>query len=161
MTTINTTPTMPEPLSIYVIHSPEDRRRHAIEVAAYYDYIREEEQRQRTIEQAKIAEANRVLTDDDYYALALKRKAEQDAREAAREAERQAAADAKAAYLASAPDVAVISETSPYLFLQQVALWASRGYTISETADMHVLPTYFCASMNKPEPAAPAAKKVK
>lgn len=140
----------PAPLDITKLHSPAEVLRHKAEQAAYFESVRAEEQRQRMKEQAEKAYANRVLTPDEYFAEALKRQAEQQARDDQREFERQAERDAKAAYLESTPDIAEVSERSEFSFLQGVIHWASKGYTLTGDGITAFLPGFYCCRLNKP-----------
>lgn len=148
--------TMPAPLDNTKIHTREQYRDWQRRMHAYHVALNEQEQQEAKKAEAKAAEANRILTDAEYDKLAQEREAAKQAKKAARDAEAKAKADEKADYLASMPEVAVVSETNPYTFLLQITHWASLGYSLSETADIAVLPSYYSASFNKPAPSKKA-----
>lgn len=138
------------------LHTREEYKAWQDAMHDYHAAVREEKEAEGRKAAAQLAESQRVLTDAEYHAIAIKRKAEQDSRDAAREAERQAVADAKAAYLSSTPAVAEITENSPYSFLMAVIHWAARGYSMPEQADItFIAPSYYAAKLKAPE-AAPA-----
>lgn len=128
---MNETLTMPEPLSIYELHSPAKQRAHAAQVAAFRDAKREEEATQRRKQEAAAAAADRPLTDDEYFALAVKRLADQRAKDAQREAERKAREDADSAYLASTPEIAEAMANDPFTLLTKLEPWFARGYRMT------------------------------
>lgn len=125
-------------------------------MAAYRDALRAQEERTRKRDEAAKAHANRVLTDEEYYQQALEREAQKQAQAAERQAEEQRKKEEKAAYLASLPDVAEVSERSEFLFLQGVIHRAKQGYILEPNGiDAFMLGFYSCR-MVKPE--APARK---
>lgn len=151
---MNETLTMPEPLDPSRLHSPAEVRAHANKVAAYRDAVREEEAAQRRKQEAAEAATNAPLDEDGYFKLSLKRQQEQQAKDAQREAERKAKEDEEAAYLASLPDFAEVSEHSEYLFLTKLAAWIGKGYRVTEESVRYWVPGFYCVTL-----AAPATTK--
>jgi hypothetical protein len=153
MTNENTKLSMPEPLDTSKFYTREERRQHAAAVASYHETVRAEEQRQPLAEEAARAEANRVMTQEEYEALALLRYQEKVAKEAEQAAAEKAQAEAKEAYLASMPDIAEIEARSEFIFLSDVAHWFAKGYTADEKSIIGWIPGFYCVKLNKPAPA--------
>jgi hypothetical protein len=149
-----TKPQRPADLDNTKLHSREEYRAWQDATYEFHAAVRAEEQRAATKAAAEAAQANRVLTPDDYWALAVEREAIKQARQAELQAAEQAKLDAAAEYLASQPDVAVIDATNPYGFLKQVTHWANLGYVLPDDADITMLPTFCAVKLNKPAPAA-------
>ena len=145
--------TMPEPLDLTRPHHPSEVRAHANRVAAYHEALREQEAAERRKQEAREAATDRVLSEDEYYALSLKLHEAQKQKEAQREAERKAKEDEEAAYLASLPELAEISENSEYLFLTKLAAWIAKGYRVTEESVRYWVPGFYCVIL-----AAPATK---
>lgn len=139
---MNDTPTMPSPLDLSRLHSPAEVRIHAAKVAAYRDAVREEEAEQRRKQEAAEAAADRVLSEDEYFALSLKLHQAQKAKEAARQAAEQAEKDAAAAYLESHPETAEITADNPYHALVKLEHWIAKGYRVTEQSVGCWLPNF-------------------
>lgn len=154
--TTETTIQRPADLDPTKLHTPAEYRKWKSDVADYHAAIREEQNRERRKEEAKAAHKNRILTDDENYALAVERLAEQQKREAERKAVRQAEQDAKAAYLASRPDVAEVLERSDFHFLLAVVHWANKGYALSANGVDAFLPGFYSCRLDKPVTAKQA-----
>ena len=150
---MNEAHTMPEPLSLYELHSPAEQRIHAAQVAAYFDVKREEEAAQRRKQDAAAAAAERVLTDEEYYALSVRLHEAAKAKEAARQAAEQAKKDEEAAYLASLPEVAEVSAQSEYLFLLKCQHWMAQGYFVAEDSISHFVRGCYAVRLHKPSSA--------
>ncbi len=155
--TTKTTLTRPANLDSSKLHSPAEVRAHRAEVEAYFATVRSEAERLHKREEAARAEAQRPLTEDEYHAAAVIREAEQRSRIAEREAVEVAAAEAKAAYLESTPDIADIEASNPHHFLLQVIHWAARGYQMPEGADIATFPNWYAVKLVAPA-TAPAKK---
>jgi hypothetical protein len=153
MTNKKIIPAMPEPLSLFKLHSPEEQRQHRLRVQAHLsakDEARREAEREA---QAAIAHANRTLNDDEYHDLAVERDNEKRAREVERQAAEYAAEQQKAEYLASSPEVALILADNPAQFLREITHWVKKGYEPDLTGPM-TLAWNFCHHTLK----APAKK---
>lgn len=150
--------TAPEPLDNTKLHSREEYRRWQEANHAYHAAIREGQERAVKQAEAKAAEANRPLSDDEYYALAVQREKAKQQRQAERDAEERAKQEAKAAYMASMPEVAEIEASNPFAFVSQIVHFANLGYQMPENADVHALPGFYAVKLTAPAPA-PAAKK--
>jgi len=137
MTNKQTLPTKPAALSIYVLHSPDDRRKHAAEVEDYFQAIRSIENAEKAKAQAAIDYANRPLDEAEYFALAVKRQKEQEAKQAERAAIQKARELAAIDFALSSPPVAEIMETNEYRFLISVVNFANRGYTLGDNGILH------------------------
>lgn len=148
----------PAPLDPYKLHTPEEVDAWKAATRAYFDTIREEENRERMKEEAAKANANRTLNRQEYYEIAVQREAERQAQAAKREAERQAEQDAKDAYLASMPDVAEISAHSEYTFLLNLQHWFSKGYTISDDSIHAWMLGYYNVRLCRPTMPSKAKK---
>jgi len=152
------TPIKPEPLSIYVLHSPAEKRKHAAEVDAYNQAVRAIEHAKQVKAQAEIAERNRPMTDEEYFQMAVNRKADQDAMEAEAAAIRHAAELEKIAYEMSSPAVADIMETSEFQFLKSVVHWAGRGYVMHDQSIQHWGMGLYHVQLSAPAVAKKAGK---
>lgn len=142
--------TMPEPLDLSRPHHPAEVRAHANRVEAYHAARREEEAAQRRKQEARDATKDRVLTEDEYFALSLKLHEAQKQKEAQREAERKAKEDEEAAYLASLPEFAEVSEHSEYLLLTKLAAWIGKGYRVTEESVRYWMPGFYCITLAAP-----------
>lgn len=150
--------TMPEPLDPSRLHSPTEVRMHATKVAAYRDALREEEAALRRKQEQAAAAADRVLSEDEYFALALKFNEAQKAKEAQREAERKAKDDEEAAYLASHPATAEIMERSEYRLLTALEHWIKRGYSVTPDSVQAFGMGLFHVTLAAPAPTKGGAK---
>jgi len=145
----NNTLTQPAPLDPTKLHGPTEVRMWKAEWASFHDSLRQQEAAQRQKAQAAQAEANRVLTEDEYHALAVKRHAEAQAKLAEREAAEKAQADAEAAYLASLPEVAEITEASEFLLLTKLAHWFALGYELTDDSIVHFIRGCYVINLKK------------
>jgi hypothetical protein len=146
-----TKPQRPAPLDLTKLHTPTEVRQWKAEMADYHAALRAEEEQERLKEQTKKAHENRIILNaDEAYALAVEREAQRKAREAEQEAARQAERDAKAAYLASLPAVADVSERSEFHFLQTVIHWAGKGYSLSDDGIEAFLPGFYSCRLTAP-----------
>ena len=160
MSNTQTLPTKPDDLSIYVLHSPEAKRKHAAEVEDYFRAIRNIENAEKAKVQAAIDYANRPLDESEYFALAVKRQKEQEAKQAERAAAEKAVELARIDFLMSSPPVAEIMETNEHRFLASVVNFASRGYTLGSNGILHFgMGLYHCQLDAPPAPAKKAGAK--
>lgn len=153
---MKTKPQKPADLDNQKLHTREEVRCWQDANFEYHAALREEQEKAVKQAAAKAAEANKPLSDDEYFALAQQRETQKQARLAEIAAAEQAKADAKADYLASTPEVAEIEATNPHHFVMQLVHWANRGYQMPENADVHALPGFYAMKLT-----APAAKKAK
>lgn len=149
---------MPAQLDNTKIHTREAYRQWQREMYAYSEALREEEQEAERKAAAALQESQREMTDNEYFVMAVEREKSRQQREAEREAERQQAEAEKAAYLASLPDVAVISESNPVCFVQQIMHWTCQGYTLAENAEVDILFGLHRVCLDKSALAKKAAK---
>lgn len=137
ITTTTTLPIRPEPLSIYVLHSPATRRAHRVAEDAYFSELARmqhaEDMAKQRAEAAARAEAERPLSDDEYYALALARKQVADDRAAAVALVEKEADLAEINLRLSSPPTVEVTHRSEFKFLQDLMYWASRDYTLSDS----------------------------
>jgi hypothetical protein len=132
MNTTTTTPIKPADLDIYTLHSPEAVKAWKQDVADYHQALARIERAKEAKQQAAIAEQNRVLTDEEYYQEALKRKKIADDIAAERAAAEKAAALAEIERLMSSPKTVDVINRNEVLFMIEVIQWANRGYTMAE-----------------------------
>jgi len=146
-------PVKPEPLSLYVLHTPAAVRQHEQAMYDYYAAMRAIAQQEQADKEAAIAEASRALTQAEYFAQAQEREREKQAKvKAAHDAE-VAAARAEVDRLATSPAIAEVMHRNEWNFLQEICHWSRRQYTL-EDGNLHAsLPGHYHASMT-----APAAK---
>jgi hypothetical protein len=140
------------------IHTRDEYRQWQAANFEYHAYLREQEQAAERQQAADLLESQREMTDNEYFVMAVEREKQRQKREAEREAERQQAAAEKAAYLASLPDVAVISESNPYCFVQEIMHWTKQGYSLAPNAEVDILFGLHRVCLDKPAPAKKAAK---
>lgn len=140
------------------IHTREAYRQWQREMYAYHAAICEEEQEAARKEAAALQESQREMTDNEYFLMAVEREKQRQQREAQREAERERIAEEKAEYMASLPDVAVISESNPVCFVDQIMHWTRQGYTLAPNAEVDILFGLHRVCLDKPAAAKKAAK---
>lgn len=138
------------------INTPGEYRAWQDAEASYFATLRRIEAAKKEAVETEKAEANRVLSDQDYYIAACQRENERKEKAAATLAAEKAAAQAEAARLASSPDVVEIMHRSEWAFLQEVCQWSRRQYTLN---DLHsCMPGLYHATMAAPAAPAAAAK---
>lgn len=147
---MNTTITRPADLDPSRHYSPAQVRLWKAEVAAYHQTLREEDASRHRKEEAAEASRNRVLSEDEYYALTLKRLAEAQAKEAKREAAERAEQEAEAAYLACMPDLAEVLESTEYHFMLKLQHWFQQGYELTDDSIRYFVPGCYAVSLRKP-----------
>lgn len=152
--TTQTLPTKPADLSIYVLHSPEAIRQHAAETRDYFNEIRKIEHAEAVRAQAILANANRPSTDDEYFAQAQKREAENQAKQAERAATEKADALAEIDRLLASPPTVEVVHRNEFLFLQKVIQYAGRGYVMTDDGFLSFTPGMYHIVMNSPQQAA-------
>ena len=137
------------------INTPGEYRAWQDAEGAYFAALRNIEQaKQEAAEMAK-AEANRVLSEQEYYVAACQRENENKAKAAARAAAEKEAAQVEADRLTATPAVAEIMHRNEWAFVQEICHWSRRQYTLN---DLHsCMPGLYHATMSAP--AAPAAAK--
>lgn len=149
-----TTPTKPADLDPTRLHSLDEQRQWKSDWADYHATIRAVEQAKVTKAQAIVAYENRTLSESEYFDLAVKRKAEQDSRNAEREAIAKAAALAEIDRLMGSPDIAEVLHRNEYAFVQEVIQWSGRGYVLADNGFLSFMPGMYHINMQAP------AKKV-
>lgn len=129
-TTTQAAPVRPAPLSLYRINSPAEIRAWKDAEAGYFAALRGIEQaKQDAVEMAK-AEADRPMSEQEYYIMACQRDNENKAKAAARAAAQKEADQAHAAYLASRPATVEIMRGEPFNFFLEFAHWSRAGYEL-------------------------------
>lgn len=154
-----TAPTKPADLSMYVLHTPAEVRQHRLDTEDYFKAIQDIERAKQAKAQAVINEANRTLNDDDYFALKLKQKKEQDDKQAQRVAAEKATELARIDFLMSSPPVVEIMETNEHRFLTSVINFASRGYTLGDNGILHFGHGLFHCNLDAPATTKKAGSK--
>lgn len=142
--------TKPDPLDPTVFHTREQYREWQRKMYAYHAAINEAEAAER---EANTNKQPHTLTDFEYDTWKRKLWEDEQARQAERLAAEKAAAKVIEDYLASTPDVAVITENSPYFFVQKVAHWALKGYTLPDDGVKYFVPGCYSIEMVKPAKA--------
>lgn len=145
-----TTLTKPENLDPTRLHSPDEVRQWKAECSEYHRAIREIEQAKVAKDQAVVAYKNRTLDENEYFALKVKEKAEQDARIAERAAAEKAAALASIDRLMGSPAIAEVMHRSEYSFLQEVIQWANRGYVLANDGFLNFGMGFYHIKMTAP-----------
>jgi len=147
-------PTKPENLDPTKLHSPS-------EVAAWkqasHDYFvatRKIASDAEAAIQAAQAHASRILSSDEYFALAVERKAKQDAVTAERIAAEKAFALSEIDRKLQSPPVADVMARNEYTFLQEVIMWSARGYTLEEGGLINFGLGHYHIQMTAPKKAA-------
>ena len=97
-----------------------------------------------------MAHQNRNLNDDEYFAMAVKRKAENDLKIAERVAAEKAAALAEIDRLLSSPASVEVVQRSEFAFIREVIHWANRGFTMPDSGFMAMMPGMFHIVMDAP-----------
>lgn len=143
-------PIKPVELDPKKLHSPSEVRQFKAETADYFQALRDIEQSRNVKAQAEHAHQNKTLDDDEYFALAVKRKAENDAKIAERLATEKAAALAHIDHLLSSPPTIEIMHRSEFAFLKEVIHWANRGYVMPDSGFLAMMPGMFHIVMDAP-----------
>ena len=151
-----TTPIKPANLDNTILHSPDAVRQWKAECEDYHQAIRAIEQAKIAKAQAVVAYENRTLDENEYFALKVKEKAENDARIAERAAAEKTAALANIDRLMGSPDIAEVMHRNEYSFLQEVIQWANRGYVLNADGFLNFGMGFYNIQMT-----APATKRVK
>ncbi|MDO8774306.1 MAG: hypothetical protein Q7K57_37455 [Burkholderiaceae bacterium] len=160
MTTAQTTTTAltkPAGLDPTRLHSPEEYQKWKSDTAAYFQGIRDAERAEQVKEQAVKAYENRILSSTEYFEMAVKREAENKAKQAEREAEQKAAALAEIDRLMASPETVEVLHRSEFTFMLEVIQWANRGYVLNSL--MSLMPGLCHAVMSAPAPAPKKAGK--
>ena len=154
MKTTQTAPVRPAPMDNTRINTPGEYRAWQEAEAAYFATLRRVEIAKQEAAEMEKAEANRVLSDQEYYIQNCQRENERKAKVAATLAAEQAAAQAKTDYLASRPATVEIMRGDPVNFLQEFAHWTRAGYEMSGD-DLHSTGFgVWHATLTEPAPAA-------
>lgn len=143
------TPPAPLDTSNGPVH-PSDVSRWKAEWQTYHESLRRRDAEADAQRQAAQEAAARTLTTDEYHALAVARHEEAQRRLAEREAASKAQAEAEAAYLASMPEIAEVTEASEFLLLTKLQHWFSLGYQVHENSVQFFAPGCYSVSLKKP-----------
>jgi hypothetical protein len=157
--TTQTTPTKPLDLDPTILHSPDAVRKWKADSADYFQALRDIEQTALDKEQAVTAHANRTLDENEYFQLAVKRKKEQDDKQAEHAAIQKAKELAAIYFAMSSPPVADIMENNEYRFLASVVNFANRGYTLGDNGILHFGMGLFHCQLDAPVVAKKAGSK--
>jgi hypothetical protein len=151
----------PAPLDNTKLHSPAVVRKWKEDESAYWAAVRAAEQQAAQEEEAQRAHDNRLLSADEYFALAVERENANRARQTEREAARYADEQQKKEALAASPEVADVLTNNPVEMLREVIHWANRGYTLNPDGPIAMLPPSLWHVQMKKAPAkqARAAEK--
>lgn len=152
---MQTTPTKPADLDSTILHSPDAVRQWKSDWATYHAATRAVEQAKINKAQAAVAYENRTLSESEYHEQAVKRKQEQDTKQAERAAVEKAAALAEIDRLMGSPDIAEVMHRNEYSFLLEVIQWSSRGYVLADNGFLSFMPGLYHIQMQAP----PTTKK--
>nr|WP_315428108.1 hypothetical protein [uncultured Albidiferax sp.] len=144
------TPIKPADLDNTKLHTPAEYKAWQQSMRDYYNALRAIEQAAERKAQAVIAEQNRPISDDEYHALAVKRKQIADDKIAERAAAEKSAALAEIEKLMSSPATVDVINRNEVLFMVEVIQWANRGYTMPETGFHSFGLGLFHITMNAP-----------
>ena len=149
-------PKMPEPLGSHRIHTPAEVRAHKLAVANYWASVRAKERADADKIAAEKAHANRYLSDQEAYELAVAR----DNANRAKQFERDQAALAKEqerlAYLKNTPETAEICTTNTTHFFQELEAWHLKGYSVYFPGPLVLSPSFCHVTLRRAEPAKKA-----
>lgn len=149
-TTTITAPQRPAPMDNTRINTPGEYRAWQDAEASYFATLRRIEQvKQQAAEQAK-AEANKTLTENEYYLEACERHRQQQEKAAAAQAAEKAAARAEVDRLSASPDVVDIMQRNEWAFIQEVCHWSRRQYTLEDGGLHACMPGLYHATMTAP-----------
>jgi len=142
----------PTVLDKSVIHSPDAIATHKRLTAAYFDALDEIQREKQRKEQHAQTHANRALSSDEYYQLALELDKEQKARDKQLADAEAASARAHQAYLDSRPEFVDVSASNPHAFLVEFSTRLHQGY---ELVDLDAMLHNYChATLKLVEPKA-------
>jgi len=125
--------TKPLPLDNTRLHHPDVVRKHKADTADFFQAIKAAEQAKVAAAQAAIDYSNRALNEAEYWQISVDRKAAQDAIAAERKSNEKAAALVEIDRLMQSPPIAEVMHRSEYSFIQEVIMWANRGYVMNES----------------------------
>lgn len=158
MTNQTSTPIRPADLDNTKLHTPTEYKAWQQSMRDYHQAIRDIEQAAERKAQAVIAEQNRVLTDAEYHALAVKRKETSDAVAAERVAAEKTLALAEIQRLMASPETVEVLQRNEFQFLTEVLHWANRGYVLAENGFHSMGYGLFHVTLQAPVAAKKAAK---
>jgi hypothetical protein len=143
---------MPAPLGSHRIHTPGEVRAHEKAVAEYWAAFHAQERERVEKIEAERAFACRVLTDQEYYELALEREAAQQARQLERDVAALAKEQEKQAFLQTEEPTVQILESTDFQFLTLVEHFIGRGYTFDwDGPRAFIPPSLYHVTMRKTE----------
>lgn len=146
----------PAPLSTHVLHTPAEVRKWKQDNQDYLNAKNAQAAKEAAKAEAKHAAANKVLSEEEYHALAVEREAAKQADQeayAARIKEKEAAA---AAFLLTTPPVVSLNESNPANFLSALTIWIRKGYDIDLNGELNMGPFFYLCTLVAP--AAPVKK---
>jgi hypothetical protein len=149
---------MPEPLDRTKLHSPAVVRSHDKAVADYWQAVREAERAEAQAKEAAQAHSNRVISEDDYFQMAVARDNANRLKDLERQTAALAAEKEKQDYLASNPDVAEVVATNVAVFLNQLQHWHVRGYSVDFNGPLMTMPNLYHVMLNAPAKSTKGTK---
>jgi hypothetical protein len=149
-------PKMPEPLGSHRIHTPAEVRAHKLALADYWASIRAKERAEADKIAAEKAHANRYLSEQEAYELAVERDNANRAKQLEREVAALAKEQERVSYLKSTPDTAEICTGNPVQFLQELETWHHKGYSVYFPGPLVLSPNFFHLTLHRAEPAKKA-----
>lgn len=126
----NTTDTAPT-LDNKKIHSPAVVQAHRQAVAEFYAARRANEDAQVSKANAETGHANRVLTDAEYFDMAVAADEVRKEKELVRQVAEHAAEQARLDFLASSPAVVQLTAATEFELLTNLQHWLHKKYTIN------------------------------
>lgn len=150
-----TTPIKPEPLSLYTLHTPEVVKQWKAEMADYYQELASIENAEKIKDQDEYAHQNRILSEDEYFQVAVKRQKVIDDKASTTAVEAKKAALSEIDHRMSSPATVDVINRNEFAFIQEVIHWANRNYTLANDG-FHS----FVSGLYHIQMTAPANKKV-
>lgn len=130
--TTQTTLTKPDNLDTSILHHPSVVRQWKADTADYFQALRNIEQAELNKAKTISAYENRILSEDEYFALKVKQKTEQDEKQAEREAAAKATALAEIDRLMASPPTVEVLHRGEFQFISEVIMYANRGYELAD-----------------------------
>ena len=152
-------PVRPEPLDTTKLHTPAAVRAYKAAESRYWQEMQDIARKEEQEAVADRAYANRILNEDEAYALAVERQNRQRELDLQRQVAALAAKTARDEYLASTTPTVEVCETSFYAFLVTFEHFAAKGYTLDINGPQTIVPPNFfhVAMVRKPTKAKAAA----
>jgi len=148
--------TLPAPLDNSVLHTPAEYRQWQEDCAAFHAEQRAIEQKAAQLKAQQEANASRLMTNEEYHALAVERANEQHKRAVERQLIVDVKKQEKLDYLKSSPEIASLNESNPYTLIETLLHWGRRNYQLTENSIQ-----YFADGIYQINLVAPKAKTVK